>query len=253
MFDIRLIRENPEAFDEGLEKRGLAPQAAELIALDEQRRAHVGKLQEAQARRNAASKEIGKAMGAGDTATAEKLKAEVAELKEFVQTGEAKERELNDALTKALEVIPNLPLDDVPVGADEEANVQHKVVGDKPAFSFEPKEHYEIGEALGGMDFERAAKLSGSRFVVLRKQIARLERAIGQFMLDLHTEQHGYMEVQPPLLVNDSTMYGTGQLPKFKDDLFDARNLVLSFPATELEDTSIHKIISDGYKFKSPI
>ena len=239
MFDIKMIRENPDAFDQALAKRGLAPQAAALIALDEKRRAHVGKLQDAQARRNTASKEIGKAMGSGDKELAEKLKVEVSDLKEFVQTGEATERELNEALTKALEVIPNLPLDDVPVGADEHANVQYKIVGEKPALSFTPKEHYEIGEKLGGMDFDRAAKLSGSRFVVLQKQVARLERAIGQFMLDLHTENHGYREVQPPLLVNDTTMYGTGQLPKFAEDLFRTNDERWLIPTAEVPLTNM--------------
>ncbi|MEC9343907.1 MAG: serine--tRNA ligase [Pseudomonadota bacterium] len=221
MFDIKWIRENRQAFEQGLSKRGLDTAiAGEVLALDEERRAHVARLQDAQSRRNAASKEIGKAMGSGDRDLAEKLKAEVSELKEFVRTGEARERELDEALTRALEVIPNLPLDDVPVGADEDANVEYRRHGALPNFAFAPREHYEIGEALGGMDFERAAKLSGSRFVVLQREIARLERAIGQFMLDLHTENHGYTEVQPPLLVNDQTMYGTGQLPKFAADLY---------------------------------
>jgi len=220
MFDIKWIRENAEAFDAGLAHRGLPPQAAMLIALDEQRRANILALQEAQARRNAASKEIGKAMAAKDIVTADRLKAEVAGLKDSIQSGEAKERELDEALKKALEVIPNIPLADVPVGHDETGNVEYRRHGAKKNFAFDPKQHFEIGEKLGQMDFERAAKLAGSRFTVLTGKLARLERAIGQFMLDMHVDEHGYTEVNPPLLVNDQTMYGTGQLPKFAEDLF---------------------------------
>ena len=220
MFDIRWIRENPEAFDKGLARRGLQPQSASLIALDEKRRAHTGKVQEAQQRRNAASKEIGQAMGQGDTEKAEKLKAEVAGLKTFLGEAEDIERRINDELKSALEVIPNLPLDDVPDGGDESGNTLYREHGAKPEFAFTPKEHFEIGVSETGMDFDNAAKLSGARFVVLKGEIAKLERALGQFMLDLHTEEHGYTEVAPPLLVNDATMYGTGQLPKFEQDLF---------------------------------
>ena len=222
MFDIKWIRENAEAFDEGMKRRGLEPQAASLIAIDDERRAHIAKLQEAQTRRNAASKEIGKAMGSGDTETAEKLKAEVGELKSFVQQGEDVQRELDEKLTHALEVLPNLPLDDVPVGEDEDANTLYREHGAKPDLGFAAKEHFEIGEALGLMDFEAAAKLAGARFTVLKGALARLERALGQFMMDVQTGEHGYTEVSPPLLVNDKTMYGTGQLPKFEEDLFPA-------------------------------
>ena len=239
MFDIKWIREHPDLFDEGMNKRGLPPQAEELIALDDARRTHVAKLQEAQTRRNAASKEIGKAMGSGDKELAEKLKAEVSELKEFVQSGEQQEKELSGKLVSALEVLPNLPLEDVPVGEDEEANVEYRRHGEKPEFAFEPKEHFEIGEALGQMDFERAAKLAGSRFVVLRGDLARLERALGQFMIDLHTEKHGYEEVQPPLLVSDRTMYGTGQLPKFADDLFHTSDGRWLIPTAEVTLTNL--------------
>ncbi|PRD41232.1 serine--tRNA ligase [Phyllobacterium phragmitis] len=220
MLDIKWIRENPEALDNALAKRGMAPLSAGLVALDEKRRQHVGRVQEAQERRNAASKDIGKAMAQKDSDTAEKLKAEVAEIKSFLQGAEEEERRLDKELADALAVIPNLPLDDVPVGKDEADNVEIRRVGNQRNFAFSPKEHFEIGEAMGTMDFERAAKLSGSRFTVLKGQLARLERALGQFMLDLHTGEHGYMEVSPPLLVRDEAMFGTGQLPKFEEDLF---------------------------------
>jgi seryl-tRNA synthetase len=224
MLDIRWIRENPKLLIDALVARqwSSADAAATvdgLIAADEARRAHLGELQVKQERRNAASKEIGNAMRAGESALAEELKLEVAGIKEFIQNGEKRERELDEALRNLLAVIPNVPLADVPVGADEHANVEVRRHGEpkRPNWA---KEHFELGEALGMMDFERAAKLSGSRFVVLKGQLARLERALGQFMLDLHTTEHGYMEVQPPLLVKDAALYGTNQLPKFEEDLF---------------------------------
>ncbi|MEM5492247.1 serine--tRNA ligase [Hoeflea sp. AS16] len=220
MLDIKWIRENPEALDAALAKRGAEPQSEQLIALDEARRSHVGALQALQERRNAASKEIGKAMAAKDQAAADSLKTEVAKLKDELQAGEAKERELDEALKHALSVLPNIPLDDVPVGKDESDNVEIRVSGSKPEFGFETKEHFELGEALGMMDFERAAKMSGSRFTILSGGLARLERALGQYMLDLHTGGHGYTEVNPPLMVNDAAAYGTDKLPKFGDDLF---------------------------------
>ncbi|MGN6765666.1 MAG: serine--tRNA ligase, partial [Rhizobiaceae bacterium] len=176
--------------------------------------------QEMQERRNYLSKEIGNAMRAKDMARAEELKAEVAEIKSVIQNGEGREREFDQALVDTLAGIPNLPLPDVPVGKDEHDNVELRVVGEKPRMNFEPKEHFELGEALGMMDFETAAKLSGARFTVLRGKLARLERALGQFMLDLHTTEHGYTEVQPPLLVRDAVLFGTNQLPKFEEDLF---------------------------------
>ncbi|PWK65920.1 serine--tRNA ligase [Aminobacter sp. AP02] len=225
MLDIKWIRENPAVLAEALAKRGQSDVAAkstveDLIAKDEARRAHVSKLQEAQERRNAASKEIGNAMRAGDSALAEKLKSEIAEIKGFIQDGEGRERELDKALNDALAVIPNVPLEGVPVGKDETGNVVLRMVGTVPPRPNWVKEHFEIGETLGLMDFERAAKLSGSRFTVLKGQLARLERALGQFMLDLHTSEHGYTEVQPPLLVRDEVLFGTNQLPKFEEDLF---------------------------------
>jgi seryl-tRNA synthetase len=226
MYDIRWIRENAEAFDRGLQRRGLEKLSSSLLALDDQRRAAIGKSQAAQERRNALSKEIGKAMGQKDLALAEQLKAEVASLKEQVPELEAQEKAAVEALNAQLAAIPNKPFDEVPEGADEHGNVLLHAHGVKPEEGGlltgvnDPKEHFELGEALGQMDFETAAKLSGSRFVVLERQIARLSRAIGQFMLDTHTEEHGYTEVNPPLLVRDAAVYGVGQLPKFEEDLF---------------------------------
>lgn len=225
MLDIKWIRENPNALVEALKKRSWSQADAqstvdEIVAGDEARRAHVLKLQQAQERRNAASKEIGKAMAAKDMDLAEKLKAEVGDIKSFIQDGEAEERRLDKALNDALAVIPNLPLDNVPVGKDENDNVELRKVGKVPVPANWTREHFDIGEGLGMMDFERAARLSGSRFTLLKGQLARLERALGQFMLDLHTTEHGYTEVQVPLLVRDDALFGTGNLPKFEEDLF---------------------------------
>ncbi|HSG94584.1 MAG TPA: serine--tRNA ligase, partial [Afifellaceae bacterium] len=219
MLDIKWIRDNPDQLDDALAKRGADPVAKDLIALDDQRRVHVQSLQDLQARRNAASKEIGKAKASGDEAAAQKVIDEIAELKSAIQAGEEEERRLDAELTDALEIVPNLPLDDVPVGPNEAANREERQFGEKPSLN-DAKQHFEIGEALGLMDFETAAKLSGSRFVVLKGALARLERALGQFMLDLHTTEHGYTEVQPPLLVRDEVLFGTGQLPKFAEDQF---------------------------------
>jgi seryl-tRNA synthetase len=222
MHDIKWIRDNPEEFDRGLARRGLAAQAARLIAIDERRRATIVKAEQAQARRNAASKEIGEAKKARDEARAQALMAEVAELKASIPTLEAEEKAASQELDAALSWIPNLPLDEVPDGVDEHGNVEHHRFGAKRDYPFanELKQHFELGEALGQMDFEAAAKLSGSRFVVLKKGLARMERALGQFMLDLHTNEHGYTEIAPPLLVKDDGMFGTAQLPKFEDDQF---------------------------------
>lgn len=239
MLDIRWIRENPEALDAALKKRGAEAASAALIALDEERRAHVAKVQEAQSRRNSASKEIGAAMGQGDTEKAEALKAEVGALKGFLQDAEETERQLNAKLNDALSVLPNVPLDDVPIGADENDNVELRKVGSLPNFAFDPKEHFELGEALGQMDFETAAKMSGSRFTLLSGGLARLERALGQFMLDLHTQEHGYTEVQPPLLVRDHALYGTGQLPKFEEDLYQTTAGHWLIPTAEVSLTNI--------------
>lgn len=239
MLDIKWIRDNPDALDAALKARGGEPQAAHLIDLDDQRRAHLTKLQEAQERRNAASKEIGKAKAAGDEIAAEKAISQVAEIKSFIQSGEDVERKLNEALDRALAGVPNIPLDDVPVGLSEEDNSVYRTVGEKPAFSFTPKEHYELGEALDVMDFENAAKLAGSRFVILKGTLARLERALAQFMLDLHTGENGYTEVSPPLLVRDDVMFGTGQLPKFAEDSFKTTDGRWLIPTAEVPLTNL--------------
>jgi seryl-tRNA synthetase len=221
MYDIKWIREHPEDFDRGLTRRGLEKLSAKLIALDEKRRAAITKFEQAQARRNSASKEIGDAKKKKDEAAAQKLMAEVAELKVTLPALEDDQKKLGDELDKELAQIPNLPADDVPEGKDEHGNVEHHVVGRKRDYKFTPKQHFELGEALGMMDFELAAKLSGARFVVLQKGLARLERALGQLFLDVHTsEKHGYTEVNPPLLVKDNVMFGTAQLPKFRYDQY---------------------------------
>jgi seryl-tRNA synthetase len=223
MHDIRFIRDNPDAFDKALARRGLEPQAQRLIAVDEQRRAKILALETAQARRNAASKEIGEAKKNKDEEKAKGLLSEVGSLKESIPKMEAEEKKASKALDDALAEIPNLPLDDVPDGNDEKDNVEHHRFGAKRDYAFAPKQHFDLGEALGQMDFETAAKLSGARFVVLKKGLARLERALGQFMLDVHTsEPHNYTEVAPPLLVRDDVMFGTAQLPKFEEDQFRA-------------------------------
>ena len=222
MYDIKWIRENVEAFDRGLRRRGLEPLSGKLLALDEKRRAAITAFEQGQARRNAASKEIGEAKKAKDDTHANALMAEVAELKTTLPQREAEAKQIDDELSRELAQIPNTPLDDVPDGKDEHGNVERSKSGAKRTYNFTPRQHFELGEALGMMDFELAAKLSGARFVVLQKGLARLERAIGQFFLDLHTSEHGYTEVNPPLLVRDSTMFGTAQLPKFEDDQFFA-------------------------------
>ena len=220
MFDIKAIREDAQAFDAGLAKRGLEPQSARLIEIDERRRAIITSLQELQQRRNDASKQIGQAKAKKDEALAQSLMDEVASIKSAIQEGEEKERAANAELETALASIPNIPQDDVPVGPDESANVVHHTHGAARAMNFAAKEHFELGEALGLMDFETAAKMSGARFTVLKGPLARLERAIGNFMVDLHTTEFGYEEVMPPLMVRDDAMFGTAQLPKFADDQF---------------------------------
>jgi seryl-tRNA synthetase len=240
-----MTRDDPNAFDEGVARRGLAPRAAELLALDDRRRAAIAELQKAQERRNAASKEIGQAMARKDAAAAEALKAEVASLKVAMPEMEAQEKQALAALETELAAIPNLPAHDAPNGRDENDNVEIRRIGAPPHFpnSYEPREHFEIGEALGLMDFETAAKLSGARFVVLKGALARLERALTQFMLDLHTGEHGYEEVAPPLLVRDDAMFGTAQLPKFEEDQFFAGT-------TFLEDTALDKVLAATFSEK---
>src|SRR5437762_1707578 len=238
MHDIKSIRENPTAFDAGLKRRGLAPLSAALLAIDEKRRAAILASEQAQARRNAASKEIGEAKKAKDDARATKLMAEVAELKTTMPELELAAKTADEELAKELAAIPNMPPDDVHEHADAHGNVQSHVYGKIRNYAFTPKPHDDLGGALGYMDFEAAAKLSGARFVVLKKGLARLERAIAQFMLDLHTEHArennitekveigGYTEVSPPYLVRDQAMYGTAQLPKFIDDQFMATRTI---------------------------
>ena len=224
MLDLKWIRENPKDFDAGLARRGLPPMSAEVLKLDEERRANTKALQDMQARRNAASKEIGKAKGkGGDPAKSEALMAEVAGLKDKIAAGEQRERQLDEQMKTLLSGIPNMLASDVPDGKDESENVELLRWGAPRDFKkegFEPKQHFEIGEALGLMDFEAAAKISGARFTVLKGGLARLERALGQFMLDVQTGEHGYTEVNPPLLVKDDAVFGTAQLPKFAEDLF---------------------------------
>src|ERR1700721_1471861 len=234
MHDIKSIRENPTAFDQALSRRGLPAKAAELVAIDARRRHLILASEQAQARRNAASKEIGDAKKAKDEARAAKLMAEVAELKTTMPKLEAVAKAADDELSKELAAIPNLPLDEVPEGTDEHGNVQRHVFGAVRNYAFKPKPHFDLGEAMGYMDFDAAAKLSGARFVVLKKGLARLERAIGQFMLDLHTNEHGYTEINPPLMVRDEAMFGTAQLPKFREDQFPVGDGYWLIPTAEV-------------------
>jgi seryl-tRNA synthetase len=248
VFDIKWIRENAAAFDAGLKSRGLEPLSVKLIEIDERRRAAIGVLEAAQARRNAASKEIGKAKGAKDDALATKLMDEVAALKETIAKGEQDERERNAELKDALSVIPNLPREDVPIGVDETGNKEVRRVGEPRKFDFAPKQHFEIGEALGLMDFETAGKVSGARFAFLKGALSRLDRALGSFMLDLHTGMFGYTEINPPLLVRDEAAYGTGNLPKFAEDLFQTTNGYWLIPTAEVSLTNVvrDRILDDA-------
>jgi seryl-tRNA synthetase len=225
VLDIKWIRDNEDAFVKGLTDRGYDdPRATlnRLLKLDAQRRATIQKLQEAQARRNAASKEIGSAKAKKDEPAAKRLMDEVAALKDTIQAGEAEEKRIDDELRALLATVPNTPQSDVPVGPDARANKVLREVGKPQTFAFTPKQHFELGEALGLMDFETAAKLSGARFVVLKGALAKLERALASLMLDLHTSEHGYTEINPPILVRDDAMFGTAQLPKFAEDQFEA-------------------------------
>jgi seryl-tRNA synthetase len=239
MHDIKSIRDNPAAFDAALKRRGLEPLSASLLAIDERRRAAILASEQAQARRNAASKEIGDAKKAKDDARAAKLMAEVAELKTTMPELELAAKAADDELSKELAAIPNLPLDEVPEGADEHGNVQRHVFGAIRNYAFKPKTHFDLGEAMGYMDFDAAAKLSGARFVVLKKGLARLERAIGQFMVDLHTNEHGYAEINPPLMVRDEAMFGTAQLPKFREDQFAVGDGYWLIPTAEVPLTNL--------------
>ncbi len=239
MYDIKWIREFNDIFERGRKRRGLEPLAGQLFILDDARRAAIADLQKAQERRNAASKEIGVAMKAGDAVRAETLKSEVAAIKENWEKLEEAERYAIAELDTALAAIPNTPRDDVPDGADENDNIEVSRWGEPRAFDFTPKEHFDIGEALGLMDFETAAKISGARFVVNKGPLARLERALAQFMLDLHTQEHDYLEVNPPLLVRDEAMFGTAQLPKFREDQFPAGDAFWLIPTAEVPLTNL--------------
>mgnify|MGYP001137638197 CR=1 FL=1 len=237
MHDIRLIRDNPETFDAGLARRGAPPASAAILALDARRRAVATRMQEAQNRRNEASKAIGAAMGRGGTDQAEALKAEVAELKQALPALEQEDRELSAALHDALSALPNLPEAEVPEGEDEAGNVEVARWGTPRDFAFTPREHADLGPALG-LDFETGAQISGARFTFLRGQMARLQRAIAQFMLDTQTTAHGYVECAPPLLVREESLFGTGQLPKFAEDNFQTTDGRWLIPTAEVSLTN---------------
>lgn len=249
MHDIKTIRDDPAAFDSALARRGLESLSALALRLDEERRAIIARLQAAQERRNSASKEIGAAKAARDEARARALMDEVAILKQDIPALEADERRIAAALTTHLSGIPNLPAAEVPDGRDESANVERHRWGTPRTFDFVPKQHFELGEALGQMDFATAAKISGARFVVLKGQLARLERALAQFMLDIHTSEHGYTETSPPLLVREHTAYGTGNLPKFAEDLFHVGGEFWLTPTAEVSVTNYVRddIISEDH------
>jgi seryl-tRNA synthetase len=238
MHDIRFIRENPAAFDAGLKKRNLAPLSAGLLEIDKRRRAAITEAESIQARRKQLSQQIGIAKRKGESADA--AMAEVAALEDTLKKSEAEAAELDSELTRRLEVLPNLPFDDVPDGTDETGNVEIRRHGSQRNFPFPPKDHVALGEANGEMDFTSAAKISGARFVFMKGKLARLERAIAQFMLDLHTsEEGGYTEVNPPLLVRDNAAYGVGQLPRFAEEMFHTDNGFWLVPTAELPLTNL--------------
>ncbi|NWK98002.1 serine--tRNA ligase [Sphingobium lactosutens] len=238
MHDIRSIRDNPAAFDAALARRGLSPLSAEILAIDEKSRAIKTELQQGQARRNEASKLIGQAMAAKDMEKAEALKAEVATLKDRMPALEQDDRDTGDALTAMLAAIPNLPADDVPQGADEADNAELTRWGTPRAFDFAPQDHADFGPALG-LDFEGGARLSGARFTALRGQMARLHRALAQYMLDTQTATNGYEETAVPLLVKNDALFGTGQLPKFAEDLFKTTDGRWLIPTAEVSLTNL--------------
>jgi seryl-tRNA synthetase len=237
MFDIKWIRDNPAEFDRALERRGLNPQAERVLEFDRMRREAQAAAQAIQEERNALSKQIGIAKSKGEDAAP--IMARVATLKDKLAEAEARVRAAEHDQNAFLAGLPNLPADDVPDGADETANVELRRIGAPPKFAFKPKEHDDLGQALGLMDFERAAKLSGARFVVLMGKLARLERALAQFMLDLHTKEFGYTEVSPPALVRDAAVFGTGQLPKFSEDLFRTADGFWLIPTAEVPLTNL--------------
>jgi len=237
MFDMKAIRENPEYFDKGWQKRGKEAQSAALISLDTELRQKQTELQDCQSRRNVASKAIGQAKARGEDADA--LITEVASLKEQMAAAEEAVRSLGESLKDRLSELDNIPGDDVPLGADEAENVEIRLWGEKPVLDFEPKQHFDLGEDLGQMDFETAAAMSGARFVILKNDLARLERALSTFMIDCHTQKFGYEEVSVPLLVREQSLFGTSQLPKFKEDLFEATSGHYLIPTGEVPLTNM--------------
>jgi seryl-tRNA synthetase len=239
MHDIKAIRDEPSVFDAGLARRGLDPASGPLLAIDQSRREAQMRRDQLLARRNAASKDVGQAKSQKRDADAQALMAEVARLKDEIAAAEAAETDAARRLDDALAVIPNIPAADVPDGADETGNREVRRWGAPRAFGFAPREHYQLGEALGLMDFERASRLSGARFTVLKGALARMERALAQFMLDLHTQTFGYTEVSPPMLVRDQAAFGTGNLPKFSDDLFRTSNGYWLIPTAEVPLTNL--------------
>ncbi|TAL40004.1 MAG: serine--tRNA ligase, partial [Alphaproteobacteria bacterium] len=243
MFDLKLIRENPEYFDSGWKRRGMEPQTPKIIAMDEKRRALMTESQDLQAKRNEASKQIGALKSKGEDAS--KIMAEVAGYKERIAQLEEDEKRYGEDLNKFLAILPNIPDASVPDGASEKDNKEVRRIGE-PRRLNSARDHVAIGEGLDGMDFETAAKMSGSRFVLLKKGVARLERALAQFMLDLHTQEHGYTELGVPLLVKDEALFGTGQLPKFADDLFKTGNGLWMIPTSEvsLTNTVLNSILN---------
>ena len=245
MHDIKLIREEPAQFDAGLAKRSLEAQSGRLIDLDKKVREAKTRQQEAETERNALSKQIGRAKAQGDEDEFNRLRGEVDRLKTVLEEASEEARHYGEALNQHLAALPNLPEDGVPQGADEADNAEVRRWGEPKSYDFKPRDHVDLGEGLGQMDFEKAAELSGSRFVALKGPLARLERALAQFMLDVHTTQHDYTEVSPPFLVRDEAMFGTGQLPKFAEDLFrttDDRWLIptAEVPLTNLARDTIH-------------
>jgi seryl-tRNA synthetase len=239
MHDIRAIRETPDAFDAALARRGLPAQSPAILSLDEERRACIGRAEAALAERNAASKDVGAAKARGDEAEFDRLRALVAEKKDEIARLEEEAKAKDEALRELLAGIPNLPYDDVPDGADEAGNVEVRRWGTPREFGFKPKEHFEIAGVGPGMDFGTAAKLSGSRFVLMQGAVARLHRALSQFMLDVHTTENGLTEVNGPVLVRAETMYGTGQLPKFGEDSYETTNGWWLIPTSEVSLTNI--------------
>jgi seryl-tRNA synthetase len=249
MHDIKAIRDNPHTFDAGLARRGLAALSQGLLALDQQKRDVQNTLQDLLSRRNTLSKDVGEAMKKGEKDRAEAIKAEVAALKDSIAKREEEERQHSAALHDQLAAIPNIPLDEVPDGIDERGNVEVLRWGNPPGHNFEPRQHFDVGETLKLMDFETAAKMSGARFVVTRGALAKLERALGQYMLDVQTEKNGYVEHTVPLLVNDAAAFGTGQLPKFAADLFRTTDGKWLIPTAEVSLTNtVRETVLDSAK-----